>query len=229
MKDVHGLSISYQSVLNYASALKPLFKYFVETFPYELSGQLCGDETYIKIKGKWYYLTFFFDSEKKLILAHPISKNRDHVLAIEAINDALTKFQELPENLKLVVDGNPIYLLAQQFFAQNDINFEVIQVIGLSNEDEVSKEYRPQKQIIERLNRTFKGSYRGTFGFGSHQGAEAFTTLFVTFFNFLRPHSALDGHVPVKIQALCDAPNMPARWVTLMKLAQDKVLSLQAA
>ncbi|MEB6551540.1 transposase, partial [Heyndrickxia sporothermodurans] len=82
--------------------------------------------------------------------------------AIQAINDVLLKMEEIPENLTFVVDGNPIYLLAQHFFAQNDISFDVKQVIGLTNEDPISTEYRPLKQIIERLNRTFKGNYRST-------------------------------------------------------------------
>lgn len=35
--------------------------------------------------------------------------------------------------------------------------FDITQAIGLTNNDKFSKEYRPLKQIIERLNRTFKG------------------------------------------------------------------------
>ena len=125
LKDVHDIKISRQTVLNYANALKPLLDYFNKNFPYELSGEYCGDETYVRIKGKWHYLCFFFDAVKKIFLAYPISKNRDTKLAIQAIDDLLTKLPELPadkehsDELKLIVDGNPIYLLAQQFFAEH--------------------------------------------------------------------------------------------------------------
>ena len=229
MKDVHNLDISYQTILNYANAMEPILKYFVETFPYELSDKICGDETYIRVKGKWFYLTFFFDAEKKIILAHPISANRDTELAIHAINDVLTKMQEIPEDLIFVVDGNPIYPLAQHFFAEHGINFAIKQVIGVSNKDEVSAEYRPLKQVIERLNRTFKSGYRDTFGFGSHKGANSFTTLFVAFFNFLRPHASLEQRVPVVIPELVELPNMPARWLHLIQMAQKSVLDYQNA
>jgi putative transposase len=227
MLDVHNLKISHQTVLNYANALSPLFNYFVGNYPYKLSNKFCGDETYIRIKGKWHYLCFFFDAVSKIILAHPISKQRDHQLAITAINDLLTKLDEIPADLELIVDGNPIYLLAQQFFAKHDLNFDVKQVIGLTNEDDVSKEYRPLKNIIERLNRTYKTSYRNFFGFGSFNGAQNFTTLFVAFFNFLRPHSALDGNVPVMLDELNSAPSMPARWLKLIKIAQNFVIDKQ--
>lgn len=49
--------------------------------------------------------------------------------------------------------------------------FEITQVIGLTNDDEVSKEFRPYKQMIERLNRTYKASYRKTNGFDNIDGA----------------------------------------------------------
>jgi len=49
--------------------------------------------------------------------------------------------------------------------------FDITQVIGLTNDDAVSKEYRWVKQVIERLNRTFKSSYRVTCGYGSEDGA----------------------------------------------------------
>lgn len=87
-----------------------------------------------------------------------MSPNRDTPSAIKAIDEVLLKFKEIPKELTFVVDGNPIYLLAQHFFAQHGINFDVKQVIGLTNEDPVSTEYRPMKQVIERLNRTFKGN-----------------------------------------------------------------------
>lgn len=42
------------------------------------------------------------------------------------------------------------------------MDFDVTQVVGLTNEDPVSKEYRWLKQVVERLNRTFKFSYKVT-------------------------------------------------------------------
>ncbi|CDI40338.1 Transposase (fragment) [Tepidanaerobacter acetatoxydans Re1] len=44
----------------------------------------------------------------------------------------MSKFKKLPEDLTLVFDGNPIYVLAQHFFAQHGIYFDVKQVIGLT-------------------------------------------------------------------------------------------------
>lgn len=229
MQDVHGVLISHQTILNYENSVALLLKPYVEHYPYELSNQFCGDETYIRVNGRWHYLFFFFDAVKKIILSNRVSPNRDTASAIRAINDVLLKMKEIPENLNFVVDGNPIYLLAQHFFAQHDISFDVTQVIGLTNDDPVSTEYRPLKQIIERLNRTFKGNYRSTHGFGSEHGSVSYVTLFTVYFNFLRPHASLEGKVPVVNPELKGIPTMPARWTKLIELAQSWIIEQRSA
>lgn len=92
-------------------------------------------------------------------LSNPFSPNRDTLTAIIAIDGVLRKLNDIPKDLTFVVDGHPIYLLAQQFFAQHGIYFDIKQVTGLINNDSVfSTEFRPLKQIIERLHRTLKGN-----------------------------------------------------------------------
>jgi transposase-like protein len=169
------------------------------------------------------------DTIKKIITSYSIFRNRNGVSAIKAIYSALSKFKELPEDLLLIFDGNPIYILAQHFFAQHGIHFDIKQVIGLTNKDEVSEEYRWLKQIIERLNRAFKGVYKGKNGFNSFVKANEFMTLFAAFFNFLRRHSALDYNVPVNIPQVMDMPNMPAKWLELLSLSYEYLENLQTS
>lgn len=102
-------------------------------------------------------------------------------------------------------------------------------MIGLPNEDPVFKEYRPLKQIIERLNRTFKGNYRSTHGFGSDDGSVTFVTLFVTNFNFLRPHSTLEKKAPVILPELENLPHIPAKWTKFIQMSQGFILEQQSA
>lgn len=59
---------------------------------------------------------------------------------------------------------------------------------GLTNDDEVSKEFHPFKQMIELLNRIYKASYRPTNGFDNIDGANYELALWAACYNFLRPH-----------------------------------------
>ena len=89
---------------------------------------------------------------------------------------------ELPKNFKFIADGYSAYpLAAQQFFPQfgHKFKFEITQIIGLHNDDEVSAQFCPFKQMIERLNRTYKASYRITNGFDNYDGANYDLTLWV--------------------------------------------------
>jgi transposase-like protein len=223
MWDVHNVSISHQTIANYVKSVAPIVKPLVDHHPYELSDSHCGDETYIKIGGVWHYIFFFFDATKKIITSYRVQANRDYISAVYAINDVLVKLGEIPKNFNLITDGNPIYLLAQHFFAGYGIHFGVKQVVGLTNDDPVSNEYRPLKQIIERFNRTFKGNYKHTTGYGADSGAIAAVTMFVAYFNFLRPHSKLEGNAPVVLPKLNSAPDMPAKWLKFIDLSQKFV------
>ncbi|MBO1695116.1 DDE-type integrase/transposase/recombinase, partial [Bacteroides uniformis] len=67
-----------------------------------------------------------------------------------------------------IADGYSAYPLAAQQFVRelgDSFQFDITQVIGLTNNDAVSKEFRPYKQMIERLNRTFKSTYRVSCGY----------------------------------------------------------------
>ena len=100
-------------------------------------------------------------------------------------------------------------------------------MIGLTNDDAVSAEFRPFKQLIERLNRTFKASYRVKCGFDNFDGASSDLALWVAYYNFLRPHSSFGYRVLNKVEILDGTGNMPGKWQLLIYLGQKTILQLQ--
>lgn len=228
LKDIHGISISHQQISNYLHTVGAVLKPFVDTYNYEPSNILTADETYIKTKGKRTYLWFVMDSVKKTILGYQPSFDRSVGPCILAMRMAFDKYKVFPEKLTFIADGYPAYKLAhQQFEIQENRKFELIQVIGLCNKDKVSETWRYAKQIVERLNRTFKSSYRNTNGYGSEDGALASIVLWVAYYNFLRPHSSNKNQVLNNVNEFSEDDNMPAKWQKLILLSQEKLLSLQ--
>ena len=110
---------------------------------------------------------------------------------------------------------------------KDNFKFSITQVIGLTNDDEVSREFRPYKQLIERLNRTYKASYRSTNGFDNYDGAKYDLALWVAYYNFLRPHKHNKYQVLNKVDMLNSADNMPGKWQLLVFLGQQTILNLQ--
>jgi transposase-like protein len=232
LKDIHGISISHQMVANYCKTAALCVKPFVDSYPYEKSNTFTADETYIKVRGIKGYVWLILNAATRAIIGYQISDNRGVGPCILAMRMAFKGITELPKNFKFIADGYSAYpLAAQQFFRQfgENFKFEITQVIGLQNNDEVSKEYRPFKQMIERLNRTYKASYRITNGFDNYDGANYDLTLWVAYYNFLRPHKHNGFKPPVVDDILSKAENMPAKWQTMIYFGQKKILELQEA
>ena len=92
----------------------------------------------------------------------------------------------------------------------------------------MSTEYRPYKQTIERLNRTFKESYRVKCGYDNYEGANYNLALWVAYYNFMRPHWYTNNRPPVYLEELHQAGNMPAQWQLLIAYGQQTIIRLRA-
>lgn len=227
--EIHGVKISHVMVSRYAITAAALVKPFVDNYDYKPTNYLAADETYTKVKGVRQYVWFVMDAIKKSILGYRVSYTRDTGPCILTMRMAFAKFKEFPgKSLKFVADGYTAYKLAQQQFMLKDLDFNLVQVIGLTNDDPVSTEYRWLKQIIERLNRTFKFSYHITNGYGSDEGSNTHLALFVAYYNFLRPHTYAYWQPLNSIPELEKLSTMPAKWQKLIELSQKLIVSKQA-
>ena len=169
------------------------------------------------------------DACKKSIIGYQVSDTRATGPCILAMRMAFDKFKEFPSNaLKFVADGYTAYPLAkQQFEIQEDKIFDLVQVIGLTNNDAVSAEHRWFKQVVERLNRTFKASYRVTCGYGSDDVALYGVSLLVAYYNFLRPHPYNYWSPLNELKEFENVGNMPAKCQILLSLGQQTIVHIQ--
>ena len=232
LKDLYNISISHQTIANYCKTAAICVKPFVDNYDYGVGNAFTADETYIKIRGIKSYIWFIMDAAKRSIIGYQVSDNRGVGPCILAMRMAFKHLKEIPKDFKFIADGYSAYpLAAQQFFRESKgkINFDITQVIGLTNDDEVSTEFRPFKQMIERLNRTYKASYRTTNGFDNIDGANYDLALWVAYYNFLRPHKHNKYKVLNKVDELSNADNMPGKWQLLIYLGQQTILNLQKA
>lgn len=219
MRMMYNINISHQTVLNYAEASA----YYCHQFNFKYKGSIddiqAGDETYIKINGINNYTFFFISSKKKTITSYHIDNNRGTLPATIAMIEA-KRTASLNQNVTYITDGNPSYLAGLHFLNLNQQdNITHHKVIGLKNLDAESETYREFKQIIERLNGTYKYHVKAARGFKSMNGAVALTTLFVTYYNFLRPHSSLNYSTPVKIPELDSIETIQSKWYRILSMA----------
>jgi len=219
LRSVFCIPISYQTVLNYAAAAA----FYCHSFNLKYKGSIdeisAGDEAYLKVMGKHYYVFFFISSQSLKITAYHTADNRETLPAIIAMKEAI-RTADPNQTIILVTDGNPSYPAGIHFLnAQRQKDLTHRKVIGLQNLDSESVAYRPFKQLMERLNRTFKHHVKPSHGFNSANGAIALTTLFVTHYNFLRPHMSLKWQVPVPLSEMEAIATIQGKWAKILSLA----------
>jgi transposase-like protein len=221
LRAVFNVTVSHQTVLNYAEAASFYCHQFNMKFKGSIDDTSAGDETYIKISGSDAFAFLFISSKNHKITAYHIADSRETLPAIIAMHEAI-RTAEPDQHITLVTDANPSYPAGVLFLnSKRDENQQITlrQVVGLQNLDEQSTEFRPFKQLIERLNRTFKFHVRAACGFKSVNGAVALTTLIVTHYNFLRPHMALDYRTPIEIPDLQNISSIQGKWAKILALA----------
>ncbi len=221
LKMVFNINVSYQTVLNYAEAAS----YYAHAFNMKYKGDVddiqAGDETYIKIKGKYNYLFFFISAQNRKITSYHLADNRGTFPAVVAMREAIRTSKE-NQTQTLISDGNPSYPSGIHFInIKLEPENKLIhgKVIGLQNLDSESEKFRPFKQIIERLNRTYKYHVKPANGFNSFNGAFSLTALFVSFYNFLRPHFSLNYKPPVQLQMFEEVTTIQEKWIKLLSSA----------
>jgi len=220
LRNIWDIRVSHQTVLNYVQTAA----HYCHKFNLEHKGEIddinAGDETYVKVKGVWHYTWLFIGSVSKKICSYHFSDNRGARAAIAAMLETVRTVKQ-EQKVTLVTDGNPSYQAGLHYInaKKKELKLTLKKVIGLQNMDDESEKYRSHKQIIERLNRTYNYHMQSQNGFGNVKGAVAKLVLFVTYYNFLRPHKALDYLTPIDLPELQGIPGIQGKWVKILSLA----------
>lgn len=110
LHEVHDISISHQTIANYAQAASHLLFPWLDHFKYDMGHYHCGDETYVKVKGKKAYVFFMCDVRQKIITSFKIYMKRDTFSAIDAFYSVLRKFKSIPDKLSFIISFSSIFL-----------------------------------------------------------------------------------------------------------------------
>lgn len=224
LTNVFQIPLSYQTVLNYCQAAAFHFHRLNQALTGPSDALCAGDEVFIKANTDRAYTFLFIGAESHKITSYHVADQRDTRNATISINQ-VARTAPAGRTTHLVFDGLGAYPAGVHFLnAQRKKDhlppaFTFNQVFGLENLDDQSSHWRPFKQLIERLNRTYRFHTRAAGGFDSRNGALTLTALFATYYNFLRPHSSLYGDTPVHLDALDAVPTLQARWCKLLNLA----------
>jgi len=179
-----------------------------------------GDEVYSKVAGNNWYTFLFLSPLRRKITSYHCSPDRNEQAATTALREAIRTVPKNIPQVTVVTDGLSSYVPAAQYLNRTEnVNLLHKQVIGLQNLDTVSEKYRPFKEMIERLNRTFRFHTNSASGFKEPNGLISISTLFATHYNFLRPHKALNFEVPCPLEQLQGISTLQGKWAKILSIA----------
>ena len=151
-----------------------------------------ADETIVKIAGVKHYIWFIIDSETRFVIGFHLSPHRDSPQAVSLFSEAA----EFGKPSAIVSDRYSAYKVPVKSIFSGADHIRV-----QSFKDDISN------NLIECFNKQFKAWYKTKRGFSSFESANNLISMFVFFFNFVRPHSALNGLTPAQVAGL----NLPKR------------------
>ena len=145
-----------------------------------------ADETVVKIRGVKYYLWLIVDSETRFVLGFHLSQHRDSPQAFSLLNSVKHLWQARSRRHR------PLQRLQSPREG----------CAGRQTYPGPELPRRHTNNLIECFNKQFKAWYKTKQEFASFDSASNLIALFLFFYNFVRPHSALDGFTPVQVAGL---------------------------
>lgn len=198
---VFNVKVSHTTISNWCKSFAPMFDNIrlelISSLDFN-SDEWHVDETVVKIRGVKYYIWFVVDSETRFVLGFHLSLHRDSTQAFSLLNSA----KELGQPLAIVSDRYAAYDVPVKsiFTGVKHIRVE-------SFKDDISN------NLIESFNHQFKAWYHTKQGFNSFLSANNLISTFVFFYNFVRPHSALNGLTPAQVAGLSLSKNQKRKYL----------------
>jgi len=218
LKQFEGVEITQPTILSWIKKYLKLLAKYSEKYKADVGNIWHCDETtvFIKKEGEKKYYEWIWnlmDAKTRYLLACQVTETR----YVKDARKPLQKAKEVTEVKPdaIVTDGLPAYneAIKAEYYGLGRIQNPHVRLKDF--------ETKPNNNILERLNGTFRERTKVVRSFDSAMGAEEFATGMQTYYNYIRPHQGIGGMVPAQLA------NIPInlagnRWETMIGLAAIK-------
>jgi transposase-like protein len=215
LTQVESVSVNQATILRWIRKYLKLLSGYAEKYKADVGNIWHCDETTVFIKKdgeKKYYewIWNLMDAKTRYLLACQVTETR----YIKDARIPLSKAKDIT-NVRpdaIVTDGLMAYkdAIKAEYFGLGRIQNPHIRLKDF--------ETKPNNNILERLNGTFRERTKVVRSFDSSIGAEEFVAGLQTYYNYIRPHQGIGGMTPAQMA------NIPInllgnRWETMIGLA----------
>ena len=204
LKQFYNVTVNCSTVLRWVQRYIDMMREYADQLVPEVSGKWHADETMENANGKWRWLWNLMDSESRFLLASRLTKTRKEVDARNLFLDGLDRAKKAPK--VVVTDG----LISYPNALNGTLRYKGTKHISKPRFIDLTNNNR-----IERLHGSMRERTKVMRGFDSEPTANETMQGYRLYYNFLRPHMALDGQTPAQAANL-DLQLGKNRWKSLI-------------
>lgn len=211
------VSVNQTTILRWIKKYLGLLGRYAEKYKADVGNIWHSDETtiFIKKEGQKKYYEWIWnvmDAKTRYLLACEVTETRFKEDARQPLRKAKNAANKAPD--AIVTDGLQAYkeAIKAEYYGLGCVLNPHIRLKDF--------ETKPNNNILERLNGTFRERTKVVRSFDSSCDAEEFATGMQTYYNYIRPHQGIGGMTPAQMA------NIPIdltgnRWMTMIGLAAD--------
>ena len=208
----YGYHISHVTVYRWIRKFLQIIVQYAQRFRPTVSHKWHVDETKLRVNGKLRNFWNLMDHKTRYLLAIQVTSGRSAHEAKALLSNGLRRADT--EELVLISDGLASYRRATNnlLMEDSDIRIKHIADSGLSK--------RQSNNRLERFHGTVKERTKTMRGLDSDESSQVFAENFAAYYNYLRPHTALNGKTPGQVAKVWRSPNRN-RWFSLIEEASS--------
>jgi transposase-like protein len=220
IKQVEGIKVTQPCVLKWIRKYIELMAQYLEQFQPQVSGIWHSDEMTLNVrkteptgKGNYAWLWNLMDHETRFLLASQITKHRE-------VEDAQRVFKKAKQTTNgqmpdfLVTDKLPSYNDAfnKEFFTLKNPRTKHVKLKSIKE--------GTNNNIVERLHGTVRERTKVMRGLDNDETAQKMVDAERLYYNFIRPHTALNGKTPAEKAGIDLGLKEGNKWEELIKKAK---------
>jgi transposase-like protein len=216
LKQFHKIKVNPTTPMRWVKKYLQLLSKYSEQYKAQVGSIWHSDETtvFIKKEGEERYYEWIWnvmDAKTRFLLACRVTKTRFIEDAKVPLMDAKERADKRP--LAVVTDGLQAYdqAISDVFYDRSapikDVHFRM-----------GTFQTKPNNNILERLNGTFRERTKVMRSLNGTEGAEDFTQGMQTYYNYIRPHQGINGKTPAEM-AQIPVDLTGNRWETMIALS----------
>jgi transposase-like protein len=184
-----GIKLSHTAIYKWIRKFWKLIEPYVLGFKINAdNGSLHADEMMVQLNGEWVWLWNVISREHRFLLAQRMSRARGIPEGKALFKEARRKLDGLP--MKITTDAMGAYPKAISGA------FSTVSYPKVEHYVAPAITHCRQNNLIERYHNTVRARIKTMRGFKRIHSASEIMGLFSTFYNYSRPHMALNGMTP---------------------------------